>query len=139
LNRFRQAFPNLRGTDRAERAGLAEPFPFQKSSERAQSRQRAHQRPAADIIGAARGHEGADIARLKRGEALQCRQLAPVLAEKRQALPDVTRIGLAGLGREPSLGPQMCKPSHDLPSHIRGRACESREQFWSGLGHDSYL
>ena len=114
LDRLRQALADLGRADRRQRADLALAFPFEEAPERAQARQRPHQRAAADIVGAPHRHEGPDIAGLERGKARQRHPRAPMLAEKGEALPDVAGIGFQRLRRQPPFGAQMRQPARHL-------------------------
>ena len=116
--RLRQALADLGGADRRQRADLALAFAFEKASERAQARQRPHQRASADIVGAAHCHERPNVGGLKRGEARQRYPRAPVLGEKRKTLPEVAGIGFQRLRRQPPLGAQMRQPMRDLPHEV---------------------
>ena len=115
LDRLRQALADLWRADRRQRADLALAFPFEEAPERAQSRQRPHQRTPADIVGAPHRHEGPDVAGLERCKARQRHQRAPMLAEKDQTLADVAGIGLQRLRRQPPFGAQMRQPARHLP------------------------
>ena len=124
LDRLRQALADLGRADRRQRADLALAFLLEEASERAQARQRPHQRAAADVVGAAHRHEGPDVAGLQRGKARQRHPRAPMLAEKDQALAEVAGIGLQRLRRQPPFGAQMRQPARHLQRDVVGGAVE---------------
>ena len=136
LDRLRQALADLRRADRRQRADLAFAFAFQKTSERAQARQRPHQRAAADVVGAAHRHEGPDVAGFQRGKALQRDFPAPMFGEENQALPEVAGIGFQRLRRQPPFGAQMRQPARHLQRQRRVGAIEfDRLKGRNRLGH----
>ena len=87
------------------------PLRSRKRAKRAQAGERAHQRAAADIVGAPRRQEGAHIGRRQRGKLLQRRRAAEMLGEKGEELQHVAPIGFERLRRQPPLGAEMCEPA----------------------------
>ncbi len=127
--RLRQSLGHLGRADSRECADLALAFAFEETAERAQARQRAHQRAAGNVVGAAHRHEGADVGGFQRGKARQRHALAPMGAKEIQALPQVAAIGLQRLRRQPPLGAEMRQPARHL---LRDRGIGAGELDWWG-------
>ena len=93
---------------------------FQETAERAQACERAHQRSAADVFGAPRREERANIGGRQRGELPQRRRAAEMLGEKAQELQDVAAVGFDRFCRQPPFGGKMPQPGLDLCRYFGG-------------------
>ena len=139
LDRFRQALADLGRADRRQRADLAFAFPFEEAPERAQARQRPHQRAAADIVGAPHRHEGPDVAGLERGKARQRHPRAPMLAEKDQTLADVAGIGLRASSATAAVRRADATASASSAARCRRRRSRVRSVGSAGAAWPSWL
>ena len=136
LDRLRQALADLRRADRRERADLALAFAFQKTSERAQARQRPHQRAAADVVGAAHRHEGPDVAGFQRGKSLQRDLSCPNVRRERSGIgggrghrPPASSATAAV--RRADATASASSPAPASRRRNRVRSVEVTEQAWS--------
>src|SRR6202042_1109923 len=98
---FGWAAPQPRRSDRLESRGAAGPVTLEIARQRAQRRQRAHQRAALDAIGAAARQEGAQIRGGQPDEIGDCRRRVEAFVEKAEELPDVPAIAVERMRREP--------------------------------------
>ena len=115
---FGKVLPTFGARIAASAPSLPLPSRFEEFAERAQARQRPHQRAAGDVVGAAHGHEGADVRGLEFRELLQRDASAPVLAQENQALPQVALVGFQRLRRQPPFAAQMRQPAADFRREI---------------------
>ena len=77
-----RVFADFRRAHGGERADLAFAAAFEKAGKRAHPGKRAHQRAAADVVGAARRHERAHVGRLERGERVERGRAAKMPGEE---------------------------------------------------------
>ena len=123
--RPRQCLAELWRPHRGKRADLALAVAFKIAGEAAQAGERAHQRAAADPVGAARGEEGAHVSRRQCREFLQRRRAAEMLGEEDEELHNVSPIGFKRLRRITALVAEMAEPTLDLGSDFGGHKFSS--------------
>jgi hypothetical protein len=103
------------------------------AGERAQSRELAHERSAADALLPARGEEGTNVQRLQAEQRCEPRSLTEMERQEGQELPEVAAIRLDRLERQPAFAREAVEPRRHLAPDLR-RA--GREQMIDlGAGH----
>ena len=120
--RPRQRLADLRRADGGERADAAFAVAFKITREAAHAGERAHQRAAADPLGAARRQEGAHVRRPKRCKVFQRGGAAEMRGEEGEQLQHVALIGFERFRRITPLVAEMAKPRRDLGGDFGGDA-----------------
>ncbi len=122
--RPRQRLADLRCAHGGERADAALAVAFEVAGEAAQAGERAHQRAAADPLGAPRRQECAHVRRLERREVFQRGATAEMLGEESEKLKHVAPIGFERLRRITPLVAEMAEPGLDLGGDFWGNAVQ---------------
>ena len=119
-DRLRQRLGDLRRAHGGERADAALALAFEVARERAHACERAHQRAAADTVGAPRGEERAHVRRRELDEPRERHLAAEVFRQEGEELAGVPGIGLDRLRRHPLFAGQKCAPADHLRHHVGG-------------------